>query len=116
MGITVTTQTDGIGCYVQGVVANSPAAAAGLKAGDIIRAIDNYDISSYAELDKALNHYNAGDTATIYVLRGRQILELSITFTEKNAPTSGTVPTSQLPENGTAEDWQNYWGQYGNQG
>lgn len=117
MGVKVTTQTDGIGCYIHSVEANSPAAAAGLKAGDIIRAIGDYDVTSYSELSKALDHFKAGETASVYVLRGRQILELSITFTEKNAPANSTVPTSSaLPSSGTAQDWYDYWKNYENQG
>ncbi len=116
MGIKVTPQTDGIGCYVYSVEANSPAAAAGLQAGDIIRAIGDYDVTSFSELDKALDHFKAGETTSIFVLRGRQILELSITFTEKNAPTGSTVPaSSDLPNGGSAEDWFNYWKNYENQ-
>lgn len=117
MGIKVTTQTDGIGCYVYSIEANSPAAAAGLQAGDIIRAIGDYDVTSFSELDKALDHFKAGETTSIFVLRGRQILELTITFTEKNAPTGSTVPaSSDLPNGGSAEDWFNYWKNYENQG
>ena len=86
MGIQITTQTDGIGAYVYSVEANSPAAKAGLKQGDIIVGLGDYEVSSISTLDKALRNFEPNDTTTVQVYRNRQVLELTITFGSKYQP------------------------------
>ncbi len=91
MGITITTQADGFGVYVRDVDANSPAAAAGLKKGDIIVGLGDAEVSSLNELDLALREFDAFDTTSVFVYRNRAVLELTITFGEKNQP-AATIP------------------------
>ena len=108
MGVSVNQQADGVGVYVVDVEKGLPAEAAGIRAGDIIVGLGEYEITSFNALDKALQNFNAGDTTSIYVYRNRQVLELTITFTEKNQPV--TKPTSSgVPEDGSAEEWYQYW-------
>lgn len=86
MGIQITSQADGIGAYVYSVESNSPAARAGLRQGDIIVGLGDYEVSSLSTLDKALRNFEPKDTTTIHVYRNRQVLELSITFGSKYQP------------------------------
>ena len=86
MGIQITTQADGIGAYVYSVEANSPASKAGLRQGDIIVGLGDYEVSSISTLDKALRNFEPGDTTIIQVYRNRQVLELTITFGSKYQP------------------------------
>ena len=88
MGIQITTQSDGIGVYVHSVDANSPAAAAGLRKGDIIVALGDHETPTLASLDKVLRNFEPNDTTSIQVYRNRQVLELSITFGAKNPSTT----------------------------
>ncbi len=88
MGIQITTETDGIGVYVYSVEANSPAAAAGLRKGDIIVGLGSYETPTLASLDKALRNFEPNDTTTLQVYRNRQVLELTITFGAKNPSNS----------------------------
>ena len=84
LGVNISTRMDGFGVYVERVEAGTPAAQAGIKAGDIIVGLGDYEVSSLAELDKALRNFKAHETTTIQVYRHRSVLELTITFTEKN--------------------------------
>ena len=84
MGIQITTQTDGIGVYVQSVEADSPAAAAGLRKGDIIVGLGEYETPTLASLDKALWNFEPNETTSMQIYRNRQVLELTITFGTKN--------------------------------
>ena len=86
MGVSITNEWDGVGVYVASVEPGSPAAAAGLKKGDLIVGLGDYATTTLAELDKALNNFEPGDTATISVYRNRQVVELTITFGERNQP------------------------------
>ena len=90
------------GAYVEAVSTGSPAASAGLKAGDIITAVGDTQVTSKSELVSAKNQYKAGDTVTLTVTRGGQTLTLSITFGEEASSTSTSSNNSsdsqQLPQ------------------
>ncbi len=90
MGINITNERDGIGVYIASVEANSPAATAGLKKGDIIVGLGEYETPTLSSLDKALRNFKPGETTTVLVYRSRQVLELRITFGEKNQPVEST--------------------------
>lgn len=58
------------GARVEDVVAATPAAAAGLKAGDIITGADDETISDDRELIRYVSGLHADTTLTLHVLRG----------------------------------------------
>jgi len=109
MGVSVNQQADGIGVYVVGVEKGLPAAVAGIRAGDIIVGLGDYVVDSFSALDKALRNFNAGDTTTVFVYRNRQVLELTITFAEKNQAPAADPTSSEIPQDGSAQDWFEYW-------
>ena len=88
MGVSITQETDGIGVYVRSVEDNSPAAKAGLKKGDIIVGLGEYETPTLASLDRALRNFEPDDTTTIQVYRNRKVLELTITFASKHQAAS----------------------------
>ena len=106
-----------VGAYVQKVVDGNCAAAAGVKAKDIIIGIGEYEVDSLSDLTKVLRKFKAGDTTTIKVFRAGQELTLTITLDEKPRETTQApvVPENgQIPESGSYEDWYNYF--FGNKG
>ena len=86
MGVNITNEWDGVGVYVASVEPNSPAFVAGLKKGDLIVGLGEYATTTLTELDRALRNFEAGDTTTVFVYRNRQVVELTITFGERNQP------------------------------
>ena len=88
LGITLQTIPDSAaqyynmpkGAYVNAVNSGSCAEKAGLKAGDIITAIDNTAVSSGDALRSALRGYSAGESATLTVSRSGETLKLTVTF------------------------------------
>ena len=88
LGITLQTIPDSAAQYynmpdgacVNAVNSGSCAEKAGLKAGDIITAIDNTAISSGDALRSALRGYSAGESATLTVSRNGETLKLTVTF------------------------------------
>ncbi len=67
------------------VVPNSPAAAAGIKAGDIIESVDGTQVNSNNDLGNLIDQYSVGDTVTLIVARGTQMLTLKATLAERPA-------------------------------
>ena len=57
------------GVYVVSVEEGSAAETAGMKNKDVIVKFDGQRISSYADLQEALEYYKAGDTVTVTVKR-----------------------------------------------
>jgi S1-C subfamily serine protease len=62
------------------VIPSGPAATAGVKAGDIITAIDGRRIDAALGLDDILSLYEPGDRLTLSVLRDGQTLQLGLTL------------------------------------
>lgn len=91
--------------FAQPVVAEvrggSPAAAAGLKADDVITAIDGRPIARQAEVLRALGPKYAGDTAEIAVKRGDGEQTVTVTL-EK--PADPSILPEQQPAEQPGED------------
>ena len=68
------------GANVPAVVPNSPAAAAGLKDGDIITAVDGQRIDGTHSLDDTLTQYAPGDELKLSILRDGQPQDLTLTL------------------------------------
>jgi S1-C subfamily serine protease len=88
LGITVSPLTDQLASYfgvktgvlVSGVTSNSPAAAAGLRAGDVITAINGQSVSNSADVTRALR----GDR--------NESVDISVTREKKSLSLRATVP------------------------
>ena len=88
-----------VGAYVVDVTDGSCAQKAGLKKKDIITNLGGHDVTSIADLTRALRHFEAGDTTTITVYRSGQEVYLEITLDEKPVTTEqqSTVPQETQP-------------------
>jgi len=69
--------TDGL--LLDGVRDDSPAAKAGLKAGDRIVKIANHDVKNVYDYTQALGEMKAGQEYVVEVVRGTERLTLKIT-------------------------------------
>ena len=77
------------GVYVQGLNANSSAAAAGLKIGDIITDINGATVNTASQLQEQVAHYRPGDKIKVSYLRGSD--KLTTTATLFNAANTTAV-------------------------
>ncbi len=91
LGVTIA--PDNAGARVLMVVPGSPADAAGLQAGDVITAVDETKVSADS-LPEAVQGYAVGDTVTLSVTRGGEMLELAATLAER--PTTPPVPSTRI--------------------
>jgi S1-C subfamily serine protease len=80
LGVSNATTNDQSGAVVSQVVANGPAARAGMQAGDKIVAIDGRPISSSDDVSAAVAAHKPGDKATVTVVRGGNRRTLTVTL------------------------------------
>jgi serine protease Do len=70
------------GALVSQVSPDSPAAKAGLQAGDVILAINGTPVSEYNQLRMTVSMMNAGDTADLKVFRDGQTKQFAVKVAE----------------------------------
>ena len=75
------------------IASGSPAAKAGLKAGDIITAVDGTHVTSVNQFVATIANYAPGDTVTVTVNRGGQTKTLKLTLGAQ--PANATQAQSQ---------------------
>jgi hypothetical protein len=66
------------GVLLQGVRTGSPAAAAGIRAGDVIIGLGTHTIANLQDYANALFAYHAGDTVEVRVRRGSEVVPLTV--------------------------------------
>lgn len=68
------------GAYIEEITKGTCADKAGLKKGDIIVKVDNYDILTNSDLISIKKKFKAGNTAIFKVWRAETYFEIKITF------------------------------------
>jgi S1-C subfamily serine protease len=76
---------DGVGAMVMSVDKDGPAAAAGLRQGDVITAVNNEPISGVRALMRKLGPDSVGTRVEISGLRGGEPIHFSLTIGERPA-------------------------------
>src|SRR5206468_4070589 len=65
LGVSLQNDASGSGAVIGQIAQGGPAAKAGLRAGDVVTAVDGTDISSSADLVAALQSHKPGDSVSI---------------------------------------------------
>jgi S1-C subfamily serine protease len=76
---------NGVGAMVMSVDKNGPAAAAGLRQGDVITAVNNEPIGGVRALMRKLGPDSVGTTVEVTGLRGGEPIRVSLTIGERPA-------------------------------
>jgi serine protease Do len=72
-----------MGIYITQVSQGSGAAAAGIKTGDVLTAVNGKAVTTMDELNTVKKQYKPGDTVTITVVRNGKTLSIKLTFSEQ---------------------------------
>ena len=78
------------GVYIYEVSKSSAADEAGIKAGDILLAIDSIKVNTSPAVQEAVSRYSPGDKAVLTVLRDGKELKIKVTF-KGTSQENGTV-------------------------
>jgi serine protease Do len=71
------------GVSIQKVEPNSPAAAAGVRVGDVIRSVDGELVREGADLQQVLVKREVGDNVKLGILRGDDTLEIDVELVKR---------------------------------
>lgn len=81
------------GALITEVVANSPAAKAGIKSGDVIVAVDGEKIKDSNDLQMAIMYRRPGERISVTLVRDKRTMTLDVVLEER--PAEGVVTPSQ---------------------
>jgi serine protease Do len=93
LGVTVTSLSEQLagyfgvkqGALVSNVTSGSPAATAGVRAGDVVTAINGQSVTSAADITRALRE-SRSETVEISVMRDKKALTLKATVPGRTTP------------------------------
>ncbi len=83
LGIVMGIRDEGRGVRVQKVEPNSPAAAAGLRVGDMIVAVDKEPVLGGSELQQVLIKKEVGDLVSLGLVRGTEKLKIDVELVKR---------------------------------
>ena len=104
------TQLYGIpaGAAVQSVSDDSPAAKAGLQAGDVITRVNGTEITGSSDLVSLVSEAAIGDMLTMTVYRQGSTMELTVTVGEQVQSALANEQTQQAASDSQSGGWNNY--------
>ncbi len=82
LGVTSDDAENGTGAKIASVTENAPAQEAGLKAGDVVTAVDKAPIKKSDDFSDAIGKRNPGDAVTLTLTRAGKTLTLKATLSE----------------------------------
>jgi serine protease Do len=103
LGVTVAPLSDQLAAYfgvkdgvlVSEVIENTPAASAGVRAGDVITAANGRGVQSSTDLMREVREAEPGSTIELQVTRDRKETTMKVTLpqrSQRRLPAAGTVP------------------------
>ena len=94
LGVETSSASGSQGVSVASVVNGGPADQAGLKAGDVITAVNGTTVSSPAALAQQIESHQPGDQVTITYTRGGSSSQASVKLGSRSDTTTPTAPPS----------------------
>lgn len=90
LGVMLARTPDGV--TIAQVIADSPADKAGLKRGDVIKAIDGSDVGQVKDVRDALDGKSVGDAVTLTIVRDGSQQDVTVTLEARPEPLPKAIP------------------------
>jgi photosystem II stability/assembly factor-like uncharacterized protein len=81
IGVQTDAATDGV--KLTSIGDKSPAAKAGLKVGDVIKAVDKKEVKNNNQLGEQIRAHKAGEKITLTILRDKETKEVEVTLEDR---------------------------------
>ncbi|MET0420633.1 MAG: PDZ domain-containing protein [Acidimicrobiia bacterium] len=91
-GVSTTNSSNPAGAQISAVRADSPAADAGLQAGDVITAIDGTTVASSSSFARQVASHDPGDVISVTYARGGTSATARVRLGNTSTPTTTTSP------------------------
>ena len=88
------TDIPGYGVLVTAALPGTPAAKAGLKAGDLIEKVDDVELNNGQTLGGAIQPHAPGDTVQLTVLRAGSTTTLPLTLADRSSASTASCPAN----------------------
>jgi len=85
---------------VEKVASQSPAAAAGLKRGDVVVKVANRSVTNRFDLERSLWSYKAGDKVETTIVREGRVTSVALTLAQGDGRQVGALPEAEQPSRG----------------
>jgi serine protease Do len=100
LGVSISPLTDQLatffgvksGVLISGVQSDSPAARAGLKAGDVIIAINGRNVDDPLDVTEQVRSAGPGSSLDIRISRDKKEMTIKVTLADRAAPREGAQP------------------------
>lgn len=99
LGVELEATEDGAGVSVIKVVEDSGADAAGIEAGDVIRAVDGQAMKTTHDLINTISGAEPGDIVVVQLLRGEEAMILEVTLGDLNSGRAFSMPKHEMLDN-----------------
>jgi putative serine protease PepD len=90
LGVTTETSAGGTGALVRGLLPGGPAAASGLRLGDVIVGVGGQEVQTPPDISSAIGSRKPGDEVAVDVQRGGARQSLRVTLGTRPETTLGT--------------------------
>ena len=102
LGMLADDQAGGSGVRIVELTVGAPGEKAGLKAGDVVTAIDGKPIATMRDFEPILLSTQAGTKLTFQVLRDNQPQQIVVTLGQRPAPGERRFDFGRIPDDPTA--------------
>ncbi len=98
IGVYTSTNRNGDGVDVNGVISGTPAETSGVQKGDIILEMDGIPVSTHNELLTERNKHKPGQEFTLTVLRNGAVMDIDSRFKACPTDTQPEVVAEEVPQ------------------
>jgi len=103
IGVYTSTNSDGDGVDVNGIISGTPAETSGVQRGDVIIEMDGISVNTHNELLTERNKHKPGQEFTLTILRNGAVMDIDTRFKAcstdvKQAPIEEEIPQELVVE------------------